>query len=125
MDIPDLSFWLNVNCSCTDPNFYTWFHEEWVDFGIVWRWSRATSGETDDYHIEYGANPNRDSERISEDDGGYYYPDYVFVTTRHNPDPTSADLERQLQFARELIGRLRKKGCDVKFQGQREFEDLL
>lgn len=123
MDIPDLSFRLNVNCSCDFSIFRKWFHEEWTDFGIAWR--RAGYGETDDYRVELGLKTFRDPERVSEEGGWFYYPYYVFVTTRHNPDPTSADLERQLQFARELIGRLRKKGCDVNFQGQREFEDLL
>ena len=123
MDIPDLSFWLNVNCSCDFSVFREWFHEEWVDFGIVWR--IPDYGETDDYRIELGLQSDRDPERVLEEGGWLYYPYYVFVTTRNNPDPTSADLEQRLRFARELIGRLRKKGCDVKFQGQREFEDLL
>jgi hypothetical protein len=113
MEIPDLSYQLNVDC----PNYealHRWFHEEWVDFGIEWR--IYGQGSTPENWIEI----QKFHKNLASP-----YPYYILVASRRNtaPDLNMADLNRQVDFTRLLISRLREKGCIVEFSGY--FEEYL
>jgi hypothetical protein len=106
MEIPDLSYQLNIDCEVSLEEFVKWFREEWTDLKITWRNPTARSGFTVDNWIElqkyHGADP---------------VPFYILVASRHNTSPSKSDFQRQIEFTRLLIARLKEKGCEVEFHG--------
>jgi hypothetical protein len=114
MEIPDLTFQLNLTCDTDDAELARWF-EQWSDLGIEWK-PIGVLGATADNWIDIG----------------YEYPDFpdkshrtyqILVASKHKKNPSQRDLETQLTFARTLIAKFEDKGCGTDFIGY--FEDYL
>ncbi len=114
-EIPELTFRLMLNRGIDHTELCRWFREEWSDLNIEWN-EICTGGVTPDNWLsigyEYDDWPNPESKCY-----------YIEVATRQNESIDSAVFERQVEFARLLLTRLKTKGCTVKFQGF--FEEYL
>lgn len=112
MEIPDLSYQVDVDTNASMGEVVRWFKEEWIDLGITWRNPTARSGSTPQNWVELGKYHGADP-----------VPYYILVASRRNNSPGRSDFQHQIDFTRLLIARLEEKGCKVRFHGY--FEEYL
>lgn len=122
MEIPDLTFRLNVECNCSLDEFMNWFRDDWTDLNIEWNTSKK-AGSTLTNWIEFGENGDYNPDLIESEDGWYYYHYYILAARKGKPPRTKTDFEDQLEFVRLLKERLGKKGCLVKVNAS--FEKIV
>lgn len=121
MNVPELSFQLNINCETDFDSLRNWFREKWPDFNIEWQ--KSGVGSTDENWIELDRNFEYDPHLVNTDNGWMYYPFIIRVFTKKNSSPTMDDFSKQVEFARSLKKRLEELGCTVRVDA--EFGALL
>jgi hypothetical protein len=122
MEVPELTFQLNVQCYCELDELASWFKNEWIDLNIEWR-SSGRVGTTEDNWIEFGKSPHYDPNLIHNEDGWFHYRYHILVASRLQLPLTTSDLHRQIEFAHLLKQRLTEKGCLVKVNA--DFENMV
>lgn len=122
MEVPELAFQLNVECSCELDELAAWFKNQWVDLNIDWHTS-GQSGSTQDNWIEFGKSRDYDPNLIQTEKGWFHYRYHILVAPKRKPSPTMADFQKQVEFARLLKQRFTEKDCLVKVNA--DFEDMV
>ena len=121
MDIPELSFQLNIDCEADFEVFKIRFRDICSD--SVVEWQKSGVGSSPENWIELERNFDYDPILKKGSDEWVHYPYIVHVFTKKNPSPNMEDFNNQLKFARFLIAEIKKLGYSVKLNA--EFETLI
>lgn len=118
MEIPDLSFQLDINYDGDMVDLMHYLKSDSPDLTIEWHNIRPF-GKTANNYIEIKRNYVRNVAKIDEKDGWFNYPFTILVISRINLENiTENDLRNQINFCHHLIGRLENIGCTVKAHTQ-------